>query len=126
MPTEFEDYDSSISELENMIEKANPDLIFINSKGEALVNNKCEQIIDFIKSKGIKVRLLSNGYILSKKEYINIANKCDVVIGEIKTIAEKDFKKIQRPIEDYTLEEYIDNMVEFNQQYNGKFIFEII
>ena len=54
MPTEFEDYDSSISELENMIEKANPDLIFINSKGEALVNNKCEQIIDFIKSKGIK------------------------------------------------------------------------
>ena len=71
------------------------------------------------------MRLLSNGYILSKKEYINIANKCDEVIGEIKTITEKDFKKIQRPIEDYTLEEYIDNMVEFNQQYNGKFIFEI-
>ena len=36
MPTEFEDYDSSISELENMIEKANPDLIFINS----IMNNK--------------------------------------------------------------------------------------
>jgi len=125
VPTEFEDYDVALAELENMIDTTNPDLVFINSKGEALVNNKVEAIIDFIKSKGLKVRLLSNGYILSKKEYINIANKCDEVIGEIKTITEKDFKKIQRPIEDYTLEEYIDNMVEFNQQYNGKFIFEI-
>ena len=125
MPTEFEDYDSSISELNDMIEKTNPDLIFINSKGEALVNNKCEQIIDFIKLKGLKVRLLSNGYILSKDEYINIANKCDEVIGEIKTITENDFKKIQRPIDGYTLEKYVENMVEFNKQYSGKFIFEI-
>ena len=109
VPTEFEDYDVALAELENMIDTTNPDLVFINSKGEALVNNKVESILDFIKSKGLKVRLLSNGYILSKKEYINIANKCDEVIGEIKTITEKDFKKIQRPIEDYTLEEYIDN-----------------
>ena len=105
VPTEFEDYDVALAELENMIDTTNPDLVFINSKGEALVNNKVESILDFIKSKGLKVRLLSNGYILSKKEYINIANKCDEVIGEIKTITEKDFKKIQRPIEDYTLEE---------------------
>lgn len=125
MPTEFDDYDSAISELENMIERTNPDLIFINSKGEALVNNKSEEIIDFIKSKGLKIRLLSNGYILSNSEYINIANKCDEVIGEIKTVTEKDFKKIQRPIEDYTLEKYIENMAKFNRQYSGKFIFEI-
>ena len=108
-----------------MIERTNPDLIFINSKGEALVNNKSEEIIDFIKSKGLKIRLLSNGYILSNSEYINIANKCDEVIGEIKTVTEKDFKKIQRPIEDYTLEKYIENMAKFNRQYSGKFIFEI-
>ena len=74
-PVSFEDYSSSISELDSIIEKTQPDLVFINSKGEALVNDKVSQIIDFIKSKGLKVRLLSNGYILSKDEYINIANK---------------------------------------------------
>ena len=120
-----EDYSSSISELDSIIEKTQPDLVFINSKGEALVNDKVSQIIDFIKSKGLKVRLLSNGYILSKDEYINIANKCDEIIGEIKAITEEDFKKLQRPIEGYTLEDYIENMVSFNKQYNGKFIFEI-
>lgn len=124
-PVSFEDYSSSISELDSIIEKTQPDLVFINSKGEALVNDKVSQIIDFIKSKGLKVRLLSNGYILSKDEYINIANKCDEVIGEIKAITEEDFKKLQRPIEGYTLEDYIENMVSFNKQYNGKFIFEI-
>ena len=121
----FEDYSSSISELDSIIEKTQPDLVFINSKGDALVNYKVSQIIDFIKPKGLKVRLLSNGYILSKDEYINIANKCDEIIGEIKAITEEDFKKLQRPIEGYTLEDYIENMVSFNKQYNGKFIFEI-
>ncbi|MFT9498136.1 MAG: radical SAM protein, partial [Anaerosolibacter sp.] len=51
--------------------------------------------------------------------------KCDEVVGEIKVITEEDFQKVQRPIEGYTLAEYILNMISFNKQYKGKFIFEI-
>ncbi|WP_055669706.1 radical SAM protein [Desnuesiella massiliensis] len=121
----FDEMDNSINELETMIENNNVELVFINSKGEALVNNKISGIIDLIKSKGVPIRLLSNGYLLGRDEYIEIANKCDEVIGEIKTISEEDFQKIQRPIDGYTIEEYISNMVSFNKQYKGKFIFEI-
>ncbi|WP_042274436.1 radical SAM protein [[Clostridium] dakarense] len=121
----FDEIDDSLVELEKKIEDTKPELIFINSKGEALVHDKIEEIIDFIKSKGLSVRLLSNGYVLSKDDYIKIANKCDEVIGEIKVITEEDFQKVQRPIEGYTLKEYISNMVYFNKQYKGKFIFEI-
>ena len=124
-PVSFEDTEASIAELGDMIEKTNPELVFINSKGEALVNDKVEEVIDFIQSKNLPVRLLSNGYILARDEYINIANKCEEIIGEIKVITEEDFQKIQRPIKGYTLEEYISNMAFFNKQYNGKFIFEI-
>ncbi|AMK50447.1 radical SAM protein [Clostridium beijerinckii] len=121
----FDEMDNSLKELQSMIENANAELIFINSKGEALVNDKIGYIIDLIKDKGLPVRLLSNGYLLGRDEYIEIANRCDEVIGEIKTITEEDFQKIQRPIEGYTLNEYISNMVSFNKQYNGKFIFEV-
>ncbi|MDR3597999.1 radical SAM protein [Clostridium sp.] len=121
----FDEMDSSLRELKSMIENTKAELIFINSKGEALVNDKISYIIDLIKEKGLPVRLLSNGYLLGKDEYIEIANRCDEVIGEIKTITEEDFQKIQRPIEGYTLKEYILNMVSFNKQYKGKFIFEI-
>ncbi|BFK80850.1 hypothetical protein I3900191A7_09950 [Clostridium baratii] len=121
----FDKIDNALNELEKMIEDTKAELIFINSKGEALVNDKIGDIIDFIKSKGLPVRLLSNGYLLGKDEYIEIANKCEEVIGEIKVITEEDFQKVQRPIEGYTLLEYISNMVNFNKQYKGDFIFEI-
>ena len=117
--------DNFLIELEEIIENTKPDLIFINSKGEALVNDKIEDIIDFIKTKGLFVRLLSNGYLLSRDEYIRIANKCDEVIGEIKVITEEQFQKFQRPIEGYTLKQYISNMAKFSNQFKGKFILEI-
>jgi wyosine [tRNA(Phe)-imidazoG37] synthetase (radical SAM superfamily) len=121
----FDEMDNSINELVTTIENNKVNLVFINSKGEALVNNKIGDIIDLIKAKGVPVRLLSNGYLLGREEYIEIANKCDEVIGEIKAITEEDFQKIQRPIEGYTLERYISNMILFNRQYKGKFILEV-
>jgi wyosine [tRNA(Phe)-imidazoG37] synthetase (radical SAM superfamily) len=121
----FNEIDGSLRELESMIENNKVELVFINSKGEALVNSKISDIIDLIKSKGVPVRLLSNGYLLGRDEYTRIANKCDEVIGEIKAISEEDFQKIQRPIEGYTLKEYISNMISFNKQFEGKFILEV-
>ena len=121
----FDEMDDSLRELESMIENNKVELVFINSKGESLVNSKISDIIDLIKSKGVPVRLLSNGYLLGRDEYIRIANKCDEVIGEIKAISEEDFQKIQRPIEGYTLKEYISNMISFNKQFEGKFILEV-
>ncbi|MDU2266847.1 radical SAM protein [Clostridium celatum] len=121
----FGEIDNELIELENKIESTKAELIFINSKGEALVNDKINDVIDFIKGKGLPIRLQSNGYLLGRDEYIKIANKCDEVIGEIKVITEDHFKKVQRPIEGYTLDKYISNMESFNKQYKGKFIFEI-
>lgn len=121
----FHGTDSSLIELESKINILNPDLVFINSKGEALLNDRIDDIIDFIKTKGKSVRLFSNGYLLGKDKYMSIANKCDEVVGEIKVLSEEDFQKLQRPIEGYTLAEYISNMSTFRRQYSGKFIFEI-
>lgn len=124
-PQSFPEMENSLRELKSKLEKNKVDLVFINSKGEALVNEKIRDIIELITGKGLPVRLLSNGYLLSRNEYKEIANMCDEVIGEIKAVSEEDFQKIQRPIEGYTLEEYISNMITFNKQYKGKFILEV-
>ena len=124
-PQSFAEMESSLRELESKLERNKVDLVFINSKGEALVNEKIRDIIELIKGKGLPVRLLSNGYLLGRNEYKEIANMCDEVIGEIKAVSEEDFQKIQRPIEGYTLQEYISNMITFNKQYKGKFILEV-
>lgn len=121
----FPGTDNSIVELENNINALNPDLIFINSKGEALLNDRIDDIIDLIKANGKAVRLFTNGYLLGRSEYMKIANRCDEVVGEIKVLSEEDFQRLQRPIEGYTLAEYISNMAAFRRQYAGRFIFEI-
>jgi len=46
----FDEMDDSLRELESMIENNKVELVFINSKGEALVNSKISDIIDLIKS----------------------------------------------------------------------------
>ncbi len=121
----FDKVDSSLIELQNMIENTNAELVFINSKGEALVNERIIDVINIIKCKGLPVKLLSNGYILNMPEYKDIANMCDEVIGEIKVISNEDFQKIQRPIGGYTFENHILNMKAFREQYKGKFILEV-
>lgn len=121
----FGDIDSSLIELGHMIENTKAELVFINSKGEALLNNKIIDVIAFIKSKSLPVRLLSNGYLLGKDQYRQIANMCDEVVGEIKVTTEENFQKVQRPVSGYTLSEYISNMADFNKQFKGRFIFEI-
>jgi len=121
----FPGTDNSIVELENNINALNPDLIFINSKGEALLNDRIDDIIDLIKANGKAVRLFTNGYLLGRSEYMKIANRCDEVVGEIKVLSEEDFQRLQRPIKGYTLAEYISNMASFRRQYAGRFIFEI-
>jgi len=121
----FGELAGSLMELGRRMQDTKAELIFINSKGEAFVNDRIDEIVDFIKAKGLPVRLLTNGYLLGRDEFIRIANKCDEVVGEIKAVTEEDFQKIQRPIEGYTLAEYVSNMVSFSKQYRGKFIFEI-
>lgn len=121
----FGNVDDSLTELERIIDQTNAELVFINSKGEALIHDQICNIIGFIKNKRLPVRLLSNGYLLSRVDYIEIANMCDEVVGELKVITEEAFQKVQRPIQGYTLSEYISNMVNFQKQYNGKFIFEV-
>lgn len=121
----FDDFEEMLAELSVVIKEKKPDLVFINSKGEAFVNDKIAEIIRFIKSKNIQVRLLTNGYLLGQNKYKEIANLCDEIIGEIKVTKDEDFQKIQRPIVGYTLEEHVHNMAAFTKQYDGKFIFEI-
>lgn len=90
-----------------------------------MINNRIGEIIAFIKGKGVPVRLLSNGYLLGRREFMQIANQCDEVIGEIKVITEEHYQKVLRPLKGYTFQEHISNMKEFKDQYQGKFILAI-
>lgn len=108
-----------------MMECSEVDLVYINSKGEALFNDRIADVIRFVKEKRRKVRLLSNGYVLNRPEYSCVASMCDEVIGEIRVGSNEVFQKIHRTVKEYTFEQHVMNMKTFRNGYNGRFILEI-
>ncbi|KAJ49318.1 radical SAM domain-containing protein, partial [Clostridium tetanomorphum DSM 665] len=123
---DFKGTQEFLERLKNFLNNNSVDMVFINPSGEAILNNKIKEIITYIKEKKIKVRIITNGYIFNMSEYINIYNYCDEVIAEIAVMENKYFKKLQRPLEEFTLNEYIKNLKIFRQQYKGRFILDII
>lgn len=120
-PLFIEGTEDSFLELKNILKENAVDVVYFNSNGESFINDQFEEIVDYLKSQGIKVKLFSNGYMLGMPEYIEIANICDEVFGEVKCTSENSFLKYQRPVEGYTLDKYIENMVTFKKQFKGKF-----
>ena len=121
----LDDMAPAMGDLQQRLRDIRPDLVFINSLGEALLLPELEQIIHTIHEAGIPVRLLSNGYLYGNPEYARLAGHCEEVIGELKMAHEAAFQKAQRPLPGYTLHQHINNMVRFRKNYSGRFHLEI-
>ena len=121
----LDDMAPAMGDLQQRLRDIRPDLVFINSLGEALLLPELEQIIHTIHEAGIPIRLLSNGYLYGNPDYARLAGHCEEVIGELKMAHEEAFQKAQRPLPGYTLHQHIDNMARFRKNYSGRFHLEI-
>lgn len=121
----LDDLPPAMGDLRRRLRNIRPDVVFINSLGEALLLPELESIIDTIHEAGIPVRLLSNGYLYGNPEYARLADRCEEVIGELKMAHEEAFQKAQRPLPGYTLHQHLENMLQFRKNYSGRFHLEI-
>ena len=121
----FEKTKGFLAELEEVLKKEKVEYVFINPDGEALANEEILGVIRLIKANNAIVKLLCNGYLMTREEYRGILNECDEVVGELAVTTEEKFQKVQRPLEGYTLKKYISNMEDFKKQYPGRFILDI-
>lgn len=114
-----------INKLDKFFAENKVDKVFINPEGEALYNTELPRIIELIKSYSIKIKILSNGYIFSQDYYFNILKEFEEVIGELVVVNEKDFQKLQNPIDGLTIKNYIENLSEFSKKFEGRFILAV-
>lgn len=121
----FKETKEFIDRLSVFLDSNDVQLVFLNPNGEAMANEELIDVIKLVKEKGKKVRILTNGYLLNEPENKELLELCDEVIGELFIAREEDFQKVNRPLEGYTLEEHVNNMVEFRKWFKGKFILDI-
>lgn len=124
-PVDMGNLDAAIRDLQQKIRAVKPDLVFINSLGEALLLVGLERVICVIHEENVPVRLLSNGYLYGNPKYAVLAGTCEEVIGELKMGREEAFRKAQRPLAGYTVRQHIENMAAFRKSYPGRFHLEI-
>ena len=115
----------ALAELDQKLDTVKPDLVFINSLGEAFLHAGLAEVIERIHERELPIRLLSNGYLYGDDRCAGLARQCEEVIGELKMGRDVAFLKAQRPLHGYTVEQHLANMVAFRKKYKGIFRLEI-
>lgn len=126
---EYVSYNEIIKELKDYFNKnENPDYITFSGAGEPTLNIKIGNIIDFLKANypDIPIAVLTNGSLLSDGEVRNELLKANLVLPSLDAANNKTFKKIDRPSENLKIEDYIEGLIKFSEEFTGEIWLEIM
>jgi wyosine [tRNA(Phe)-imidazoG37] synthetase (radical SAM superfamily) len=105
-----------------------PDYITFSGAGEPTLNSKIGEIINYIKNNfsNIQMAVLTNGCLLSDKQVRKELLQADLILPSLDSAQLDSFNKIDRPVKDFNLDEYINGMVQFRFEYSGKIWLEVM
>lgn len=125
---EYVPYDIVIQELEHYFtNNTSPDYITFSGSGEPTLNSRIGDIIQFIKRNipGIPIAVLTNGTLLYQQQVRNELLDADVVLPSLDAASDLTFRKINRPFHDLNIDQYIQGLVDFSNEYKGKIWLEV-
>lgn len=104
-----------------------PDYFTFSGAGEPTLNSGLEEIIRFVKAKkpNIPVAVLTNGTLLFDANVRKSLLMADVVLPSLDAATQQVFEKINRPVADLTIAQYINGIADFRKEYKGKIWLEI-
>jgi wyosine [tRNA(Phe)-imidazoG37] synthetase (radical SAM superfamily) len=105
----------------------NPDYMTFSGSGEPTLNIFLGEVLRFIKRKrpDIPVAVLTNGTLLHDKNVRDAVLSADVVLPSLDAAMEETFRKINRPADELNFNDYIQGLIDFRKEYEGKIWLEI-
>lgn len=125
---EYISYDEIVAELASYFKNnPDPDYITFSGYGEPTLNIRIGDIISFIKQHkpNIPIAVLTNGTLLFDKNVRESLKEADVVLPSLDAATEGVFRKINRPIKTLMLENYVNGLITFCNEFKGKVWLEI-
>ncbi|MBW2655456.1 MAG: radical SAM protein [Deltaproteobacteria bacterium] len=126
---EYIPYDGVVEELKNYMENnPAPDYITFSGAGEPTLNSRIGDVLNFIKTNwpDIPVALLTNGSLFNHEQVRTQILKADLVLPSLDAASDATFHKIDRPFHKIKIENYIQGLIDFRKEYNGKIWLEIL
>jgi len=107
--------------------QSNPDFITFSGYGEPTLNSEIGEIFDYLKREKpeVPIAVLTNGTLLHEKEVRNAIMKADLILPSLDSATEEGFKKINHPVRTISLDQYIEGLVTFGQEFTGKVWLEV-
>jgi len=122
-------YDKVTEELDHyFLHNADPDYVTFSGSGEPTLNSRIGDVLNFIKKKkpDIPVAVLTNGTLLINKQVRSELLNADVVLPSLDAATEDSFEKINRPASNVHMEEYIQGLIDFREEFKGKIWLEVL
>jgi len=126
---EYVPYKDVIDEIKHFFDNnPYPEYLTFSGSGEPTLNSRIGDIINFIKTNypNIPLALLTNGTFLHQEEVRKEIMDTDVVIPSLDSASESGFRKINRPEKRLKIDKYIQGLVDFKNEYKGKFWLEVL
>lgn len=126
---EYVSYDEIISELNDFfVHNNNPDYITFSGAGEPTLNVHIGKVIQYIKSKFPKIPLavLTNGSLLNDSALRKELLQADLVLPSLDASTKAAFKKTDRPSNLIKIEDYIQGLIDFRNEFKGIVWLEIM
>ena len=104
-----------------------PDYITFSGYGEPTLNSAIGGILAFIKElrPNIPVAVLTNGTLFADQDVRASLLQADLVLPSLDAVSEEVFQKINRPAQGLKAADYIQGLIEFRKEFNGKIWLEI-
>lgn len=126
---EYVSFKEIVNELKDYFkDNEKPDYITFSGAGEPTLNIHIGKVIDFLKQSNpdIPIAVLTNGSLLNDKKVRSELLKADLVLPSLDAANNKTFKKIDRPSKNLKIEDYIEGLIKFSQEFTGKIWLEIM
>lgn len=125
---EYVPIDEVLKEIDDyFLKNIKPDFVTFSGSGEPTLNIGIGRVIDHLKSNyDVPVCVLTNGTLLKDKDVRRDITKADIVMPSLDSALLKSFKKINRPEKTIDLNEYIEGIKLFRDEFSGSLDLEIL
>ena len=132
LTTERKEYvpvDEVYRELTDFFENnPDPDYITFSGAGEPTLHAHIGEVIAFLKLKrpDLKVAVLTNGTLFHDPGVRHELKSADLVLPSLDAATHNAFSKINRPVKDFNIEQYIKGLLDFSQEFLGEIWMEVL
>ncbi len=126
---EYVSYDDVTKELDHYFNNnPAPDYITFSGSGEPTLNIRIGDVLQFIKQKkpDVPVAVLTNGTLFYQKKVRTELLNADLVLPSLDAATDLIFRKINRPFHKLNIQEYIQGLQDFRNEYKGRIWLEVL